>query len=165
MAVTITCKCGKKFTTKPSRLKEGRGIYCSKTCLYKYRIQPKRSKYNLKVINKSWFKINDTKGPKNINWKGGVTPLIEQIRRCFRYRLWHSDIFTRDYWTCQECNKKGGNLHVHHIKQLVIIITENNINTIKEALECSELWDINNGITLCKKCHEEQGMKQCKKLV
>ena len=36
-----------------------------------------------------------------------------------------------------------------------LIIRENNINTAEGALACKELWDINNGITLCLECHKQ----------
>lgn len=89
------------------------------------------------------------------NWKGGMTPLILQIRFCFKYRQWRSDIFTRDNWICQNCGKKdGGGFHAHHIKGLAKITHEYNIKTLEEALACEEIWDINNGTTLCIPCHK-----------
>lgn len=33
------------------------------------------------------------------------------------------------------------------------IIIDNEIQTLNNAKLCKELWDINNGITLCKLCH------------
>jgi len=30
------------------------------------------------------------------------------------------------------------------------------------AYKCKELWDIKNGITLCKKCHKKQHQKYAK---
>ena len=32
---------------------------------------------------------------------------------------------------------------------------ENNISTIEQALECKELWDMNNGYSICYKCHKD----------
>lgn len=52
-------------------------------------------------------------------------------------------------------DNKGGNLNAHHWKEFAKIIEENNITTLEEAIDCEELWNINNGITLCKECHKE----------
>ena len=97
----------------------------------------------------------DIKSDKNWNWKGGITILNNKIRTCFEYRQWRSDIFTRDDFTCQECGKKGGYLEAHHLKEFSKILEENNIKTLEEALNCEELWNINNGITLCSHCHNK----------
>jgi len=35
------------------------------------------------------------------------------------------------------------------------ILFEYTIRTFEEALACSELWNINNGETLCVECHKE----------
>ena len=90
------------------------------------------------------------------SWRGGLVPLSQQIRTCFKYRLWRSDVYTRDEFTCRECgDNKGGNLEAHHIKALSVIIFENNIKTLEDALNCEEVWNINNGQTLCKDCHQK----------
>ncbi len=99
-------------------------------------------------------KMSDAhKGKKCFLWKGGITSLILQVRMCFEYRQWRSDIFTRDNFTCQNCFKRGGKLNAHHLKSFAQIFYENNIKTMKNALGCQELWNINNGITFCKNCH------------
>lgn len=105
---------------------------------------------------KTEFKSEDVSGSKNVNWNGGITPLVEQIRHCLKYRLWRSDVFTRDDFTCQECFTRGGVLHAHHIKKFSEIIKEYAIKTLEDALNCEELWNLNNGKTLCKKCHDEE---------
>jgi len=92
-------------------------------------------------------------GENQWNWKGGISPFLNKLRMSYKYRQWRSDVFTKDNFTCQDCDKKGGNLVVHHIKELSIILEEYNIKTIEQALNCEELWNINNGLTLCKDCH------------
>ena len=95
-------------------------------------------------------------GENNPNWKGGITSLILRLRHNFKYRQWRSDVFTRDNFTCQDCgDSKGGNLESHHKKTFSSILQKYEITTIEEALECEKLWDINNGITLCKECHKK----------
>lgn len=95
------------------------------------------------------------KGSNNHNWNGGISPLAEKIRKHFKYRQWVSDIFTRDNFTCQECGQIGRKLNAHHIKSFSLIFQKYEITTLEEALECEELWNINNGITLCVKCHKD----------
>ena len=92
-------------------------------------------------------------GSKNGMWKGGISSLQVVIRNIFQYRQWRSDVFTRDDFICQRCGKKGGYLEAHHIKNFSLILRENNVKTVRQAIECRELWNINNGVTLCKKCH------------
>jgi 5-methylcytosine-specific restriction endonuclease McrA len=92
--------------------------------------------------------------PKMGNWKGGITPLTKSIRACFKNRQWISDVFTRDDFTCQVCGVRGGNLEAdHYPKMFSVIFKENNVSSLEQALDCEEFWNINNGRTLCKKCH------------
>lgn len=101
-------------------------------------------------------KLRQYRGSLASNWRGGKRSIYESLYSCFKYRQWRSDIFTRDNFVCQKCNQKGGKLEAHHIKQASLIIKEYNIKTIEEMIECEELWNINNGITLCKKCHSKK---------
>lgn len=95
------------------------------------------------------------KGNKNPNWKGGIA-FKASIRDCFKYRQWRSDIFTRDDFTCQWCKIKGERLNAdHYPKAFSVIIKEYNIKTLEEALVCEELWNLNNGRTLCINCHKK----------
>ena len=94
------------------------------------------------------------KGEKNPNWKGGITPLVLQIRHCFKYRQWRSDVFTKDDYTCQKCGVRSGIIHAdHYPKKFSIIFQENNIKSLEQAENCEEFWNINNGRTLCINCH------------
>jgi len=98
---------------------------------------------------------NANRGANNYQWKGGITPLVLKIRHSFKYRQWRSDVFTRDNFTCQNCGQRGGVLNAHHIKKFIKIMDEYKIRSLEDAFNCEELWNINNGITLCKDCHKK----------
>lgn len=96
------------------------------------------------------------KNEKNPNWKGGITKLVEKIRKCKKYKEWRTCVYRRDNYTCQDCEKKGGDLEAHHKKDFAKIIEENSIKTLKNASLCKELWEVDNGITLCPDCHQKR---------
>jgi hypothetical protein len=118
----------------------------------------KHSEETKKKIKKST--LGKRVGEKSSNWKGGITLLTKRIRKCFSYRQWRSDVFERDDYICQKCGQKGKILNAHHIKQFNIILEENNIKTLEESIYCDELWNINNGITLCIECHKKTHKKE-----
>ena len=99
-------------------------------------------------------KCPQMQGANGSGWKGGVTALGDKIKNGIEYRQWRSDVFTKDNFTCQDCgDNRGGNLNAHHIIRRSTIIQKYEITTIEQAKRCEELWNINNGITLCKDCH------------
>ncbi len=102
---------------------------------------------------------NAFKGNKCHFWKGGVTPLRLMIRVLLEYKLWKRQIFERDNFTCKECNKRGGYLEAHHKKSFSQIVEENNVTNLEQAQQCEELWNVDNGVTLCKKCHRKKHRK------
>lgn len=94
------------------------------------------------------------KGEKNNNWKGGVTPKNELIRKSPEYKLWRKAVFERDRYTCVWCCKTGGTLNADHIKPF--------------ALYPALRFAIDNGRTLCVPCHRKTdtfGIKTAKKPV
>ena len=109
---------------------------------------------------KNYFYGKHFLGDMSPNWKGGISKLRDKIKNTFQYRQWRSDVFTRDNFTCQKCGEKSGNgkaiyLEAHHIKPFAEIREKYQIKTLEEALHCEELWNINNGQTLCLKCHNK----------
>ena len=49
---------------------------------------------------------------------------------------------------------KSLRLEVHHAKTFDEICKENNVSTVEQALKCKELWNINNGVSVCYTCHK-----------
>jgi 5-methylcytosine-specific restriction endonuclease McrA len=94
---------------------------------------------------------------KCVNWKGGRTELSQKIRTSLEYRMWRSDVYTRDNFICQECGYDGGlDLHAHHIVAFSLLVQKYEITTQEQARACDEMWNINNGITLCRNCHNKE---------
>jgi len=104
--------------------------------------------------NSGSFTTERVAGEKNCNWLGGKTKLIDSLRKNKKYIVWRNKILKRDNYICQiyGCHEED-NLEVHHIIQKASLILKYNIKTTEDALKCKELWRVDNGITLCKKCH------------
>lgn len=96
-----------------------------------------------------------TCGEKHHNWKGGVSGFRGQLYHSIEYRQWRSDVFQRDNYTCVWCGTCGYKLEADHIVPFSYIVKKYNIKTVQQGLDCNELWNINNGRTLCKECHKK----------
>ena len=104
---------------------------------------------NLSIINANKL------GSGNPMWIDGRTPVRRRFRSLSKQRCWIRSVFERDNFICQKCGNKEGELNAHHKKGFATILNENGIKTYKDFIDCNELWEVNNGITLCKKCHKE----------
>lgn len=159
---------GKRLTTEHRRkiglAAKGRHYWLGKT-----RSVEDRQKMSLAKLGKKRGphseehrrKISEAqKGARAPNWQGGITEQNRSLRiavsHTLEYRLWRNDIYVRDDYTCQACFAKGGRLHAHHKKSFRIIALEHKLDSVRAALACQELWDRNNGLTLCKACHKAQ---------
>jgi hypothetical protein len=84
---------------------------------------------------------NSHKGSKSHFWRGGVYKEHLIIRGSVEYVLWRESVFKRDNYTCIWCgDKRGGNLEADHIKPF--------------AFYPELRFAIDNGRTLCHKCHQ-----------
>jgi 5-methylcytosine-specific restriction endonuclease McrA len=92
-------------------------------------------------------------------WAGRIS-IVNSLRHSSKCREWTKAIFERDNHTCQECGQWGGELQAHHIIPFSFIVAEikdmfGEADLYQQCLESKELWDIDNGKTLCKKCHKK----------
>lgn len=128
------------------------------------RMKGKRTRLGCKLTDEQRKKLSDAhKTPEyikkygrenNWNWKGGSGKLLFDIRSSVKSIQWRKDIFLRDKFTCVFCKEIGGkSLNAHHIHRFKDMINEYNIKTYEDAMNCEELWNIDNGITLCNFCH------------
>ena len=98
----------------------------------------------------------------------GRTPLHIMIHNLEKYKIWRNKVFKRDNYKCQKCeDNKGGNLEAHHKKRFSIILNEflqqysqfspieDKETLVRLAITYEPFWDVNNGITLCEKCHKK----------
>lgn len=106
--------------------------------------------------NQYWKERKVVQGKDHWSWKGGLTFWRKRIWDSSKYKNWRKSCMERDYFTCQWCDKKGGYLEVHHHQiGFADLLRKLNINSKQEADVCDELWKLELGITLCRKCHDK----------
>ena len=82
-------------------------------------------------------------GPLHHRWNPKKTDEERTQRRSIPgYEEWRAAVYKRDNYICQKCgDSTGGNLNAHHIESYA---------------DNKELrTELSNGVTLCKKCHDE----------
>lgn len=111
-------------------------------------------------VTERMLKNNPTKGKFGKNHPKWVenkkSPLYKAIRNTYKYKNWRSTIFTKDNFTCVLCGVSNIYLEADHYPiRFIDLIREYRIKTSEEAIDCEELWNINNGRTLCLLCHRK----------
>jgi transposase-like protein len=79
-------------------------------------------------------------GPKQWNWKGGITPDRVRLRVSLDMKLAREACFKRDDYSCRDCGQRGGKLNAHHIWPF------QSYPQLK--------FEVSNLLTLCKRCHD-----------
>lgn len=102
-------------------------------------------------------------GKNNPAWKGGISLPRKLIRESTKYAEWRQNVFIRDNFTCQKCGSHS-NLEAHHIKPFQELLEEVQkylplYSLYDGAMIYTPLWDIDNGVTLCKSCHKLERKK------
>ncbi len=95
--------------------------------------------HKAQVLNLKYDRPYD--GESNGNWQGGITTEYQKVRNSEEYNQWRLQVFNRDGFKCVSCGKPGKGIHAHHIKSF--------------SKYAKLRLDVDNGITLCKKCHSE----------
>lgn len=111
-------------------------------------------------------KVKYKRGPEHHLWKGNRT--FNDLCRQILYPIWTKLVLDRDEYTCTMCGSKR-KLQVHHIKplryfielvrnlyQITVPMVELDDNLRYEmAIEIAKLHTLNDGITVCTKCHSK----------
>lgn len=94
-----------------------------------------------------------TRGESHYQWKGGLSKLAQSIRQLNEYRKWAKSVRARD-GACVRC---GGceRLEAHHKTSFSDLLLRHQVTTREDARNCAELWDTDNGETLCRLHHYE----------
>ena len=160
MVKTICKTCGTDIFKYQSQIDNGEGKYCSKKC------------YTDSMKGIDLF-TDETRGHRNYSLKVEITckfcdklfeivpselstrkycskecmikhkePKIKDLkyfRDTVQYKQWRIAVYRRDGFKCQSCGQVGKNLNAHHMVPIAVDITK--------------IYDMSNGITLCKDCH------------
>lgn len=153
-----TCMAKKMIKRKDLKLKHH---FCTKNCYRKW--------LSIRMSNKNnpMFGIR-LLGKQSGSYIDGRTPLTSTIRSLKENKDWIKSILERDNYTCHFCLKRGGDLEVDHVKTFKSIFDEflqqyNMFSPIEDketllrlAMHYQPFWMMNNGRTLCKKCHKKK---------
>lgn len=173
--IIVRCSyCGKKKYVPRCRTKRQKNFYCNRECS---NLDKKGKHFSLKtefkkgiiqnketVFKKGMKKQENAysfpSGKSHPCWKGGITKIRTKIWYSSKYKEWRTSVFERDNYTCQICGKIGCKLEAHHIIPVSNFLNEG--ISYKDAMNIEEIFDINNGQTLCKECHRGIGHKNIK---
>lgn len=148
-----TCEgCGKEVEEAWPRFEDGDGVWCGDCAFIHGKIEEQEyikgflffdHRAGRAAVHNGRIYTTDKNGkfpwekPKNVQRK---TP---------QYAEWRTAVFERDGYRCAICGEVGGRLNAHHIKPF--------------AKYPDLRLDIDNGITLCEKCHKEVHRRKSRK--
>lgn len=89
---------------------------------------------------------------RECGWKGQIylrgvehpnyNPNSRKRTRPYKQHSWANAVISRDGGKCRNCGASGVELHAHHVESYMD--------------NPSKRWDVDNGITLCHKCHWDE---------
>lgn len=151
----------KQLTQIKNKIKQGQhDIFCSRACYQNYLLEYGSKKrigicIMCKTCDKEFESVPSLKSKfcshecyaKNLEGKEpwnkgkGKSSWLKRIKASREWKEWREAIFARDDYTCQWCRERGGKLHPHHLKP--------------KSLYPKLIFDLDNGITLCRECHKK----------
>ena len=159
------CICGKEKYVVRSKLKYNKNFVCSNLCKSKLMsLNKKKDKIELQCpICKKYFEVHPYRMNNQIviccsrscatkfqerdkknhpRYNENITEEERIKRRKLKENvIWRNNVMKRDKYTCQVCKQYGGKLEAHHLNGY--------------HWDVEHRLDINNGVTLCKKCHKD----------
>lgn len=164
--------CSFEFFIHPSRIKYGRGKYCSKACqtngiknvkrspwidrecLYCHSVFSIRSSDISEKYKRGKFCSSKCKYANRICVSEEIYITGKKMRRSSIWKEIRKQILERDRYTCQKCYNDGNDVH-HIIPFRKFTISEKHLSN-----------DPRNLITLCRSCHlsEDQAFRKTEKL-
>lgn len=143
-----TCpNCDKSFTSTPWKVANGEGRYCSRKCAAAGKTKTDNVIIRQCANCRSPFSVSKPQAARgNGQYCSKSCAALAQPRSPFQqrrgnsaYRTWRNAVFARDEHACQRCGSTD-ELRAHHI--------------LGWMMHPSLRFDIANGLTLCKPCHE-----------
>jgi len=135
--------CGKSFTLPVSIMNNNRGRErktCSDVCGYKL------------ITGKNHYRWTG-EAPIHMRFR-------DAVRNLYQHKVWRNGVLKRDGFRCRVCQCAVKGLHVHHVVSFRKIIAMegwnfDNWDTLVKDSSSSLLWDTNNGLSLCRDCHDD----------
>lgn len=164
---TFVCKqCGMSVPNLYGKIR----MFCSRSCATRHTmlnnhplkgkktpdaVRAKQSEARKRLFAAGYSFVNGQKGKPAWNRGLGVgRTLNRSIRGCAKMETWQKVVTLVYNNKCARCFSQD-QLHVHHLHPLRSIVLEENVRTLEDADKCARLWDLENGILLCKQCHRE----------
>ena len=141
-------KAGKYKRTKETLEKFRLAKLGDKNPMFGKRLSPEARQRQIEAMKKKVFseehkrklRLTVKKGKDSNFWRGGIATINNIVRHSLEYRLWRTAVFERDNYTCIWCGQRGGRLNADHIKPF--------------AFYPELRFAIDNGRTLCERCHK-----------
>lgn len=138
--ISVCGFCKIYFTAYKSSHRKFCSVECFREHWIKQEYHKQRNKITFQKISKALRGKGrpDLSGDKHPNWKGGRSRGYKTGYYSTEYKKWREKVFERDNYFCQECSSDNY-ITAHHIKSFA---------------HYPELrFNVENGLTLCEKCH------------